>query len=721
MRAAMLFFALLLGANAASFQSEAGENPIRRIVNLLQKMAKEIDEEGDKDEEMSEKYVCYCEKNDGELSASTADLREKIPQIESSIKEAVSQKVQLAADLATHKQDRSDAQAAIASATAQREKEASAFDAESTESKANIAACKKAITAIMDGMAGSFLQSAAADTIRKVVMNRDLERYQREMLTEFLQGTQGYAPGSGEIVGILKQLLENMEKELSDATDTENAAIAEFEALTAAKEKEIQAATEAIEAKTQRAGEVAVQIVNLKNDLEDTKDQLGEDEAFLMELKKTCKTKAKEYEERKVSRAQELVAVQETIKILNDDDALDLFKKTLSFMQTTTRTDEVRDQALSALKNVKDSQTGLIQLALMGKKVGFEKIIKMIDEMVVTLKEEQKDDEAQLKWCNAEFDTTEDKTADEKRRSEGAAAKIAETEDAIATLKDELAALAKGIKDLDQAVADATEQRKAEHVEFVEVAAQNNAALQLLGVAENRLNKFYNPAAYMPPQRRELTEEERIYVQSGGADPRDAEEAAAKEGTIAGTGIAVLQAAPAPPPETMEYKKKDAGGPTALLKKLSHDLEMDMQAAEIDEKQAQKDYEEMMQESAAKRAADSKAISEKDEQKAGAEGMLQDAKKEKKSADAEILALGEYMATLHGSCDFLVKNFDLRREARSSEIDAITKAKAVLSGADYSFVQTGGFLERRHRHRHRDTAHFVKHHANRITLAPMIH
>merc|ERR1719247_3629160 len=243
-------------------------------------------------------------------------------------------------------------------------------------------------------------------------------------------------------------------------------------------------------------------------------------------------------------------------------------------------------------------------------------IIKMIDDMVVTLKEEQKDDEAQLKWCNAEFDTTEDKTADEKRRSEGAAAKIAETEDAIATLKDELAVLAKGIKDLDAAVAEATEQRKAEHAEFVETSAQNNAALQLLGVAENRLNKFYNPAAYMPPQRRELTEEERIYVQSGGADPRDAEEAAAKEGTIAGTGIAVLQAAPAPPPETMEgYKKKDAGGPTALIKKLSHDLEMDMQAAEIDEKQAQKDYEEMMQESAAKRAADSKAITEKDEQK----------------------------------------------------------------------------------------------------------
>ncbi len=46
-----------------------------------------------------------------------------------------------------------------------------------------------------------------------------------------------------------------------------------------------------------------------------------------------------------------------------------------------------------------------------------------------------------------------------------------------------------------------------------------------------------------------------------------------------------------------------------------------------------------------------------------------------------------YIAQLHGSCDFLLENFDVRREARSGEIDAIKKAKAVLSGADYSFVQ----------------------------------
>merc|ERR1719214_506415 len=148
-------------------------------------------------------------------------------------------------------------------------------------------------------------------------------------MTSFLSSQSSYAPASGEIVGILKQLLENMEGDLKEITDTENAAIAEFEGLVAAKEKEIAAATEAIESKLERKGQLAVEIVNKKNDLDDAKESLAEDQKFLADLKKDCATKEKEYEERKASRAEELVAIAETIKILNDDDALDLFKKTL--------------------------------------------------------------------------------------------------------------------------------------------------------------------------------------------------------------------------------------------------------------------------------------------------------------------------------------------------------------------------------------------------------
>jgi septal ring factor EnvC (AmiA/AmiB activator) len=506
-------------------------------------------------------------------------------------------------------------------------------------------------------------------------------------------------------VGILKQLLEDMEKELADMTSEEQAAISEFNALVAAKQKEIGANTEAVEEKTARNGEVAVKIVNLKNDLSDAQDALEEDQTFYAELKKGCANAESEYQERKKMRGQESVAISETIKILNDDDALDLFKKTLpspSFLQLRTETD-MRDEALSRFQDLPDStmktnpQLGLIQLALMGKKVSFDKIVKMIDDLTVVLKEEQKEDEKQKEWCEAEFEKSEDKDGELTRKITGLASSIEEMKEGVATLTDDIKALTDGIAALDKSVAEATETRKAENAEFTTVSAQNNAAVQLLGVAENRLNKFYNPAAYQAPQRRELTEEERIYVQSGGADPRDAEEAAAAQTGIAGTGITVFsQAAPPPPPATAgAYKKKDAGGPVALIKKLTQDLKMEMQANEIDEKNAQEDYEELMADSAKKRAGDSKTITEKESQKAGLEGDLEQATKDHKAASAEKMALGEYVAQLHGNCDFLLKNFDLRREARSNEIDAMQKAKAVLGGADYSFVQVSSFLQRK--------------------------
>ena len=702
---AVLSAQLSLRSSKARAAEELSENPIRRIVNLLQKMQKEVTEEAARDEELNEKFLCYCEKNDGELSASLQSLRDKIPQIEASIEESQSLKQQLDAELVAHKETRENAKASIASATKQREKEAAAFADESGELSSNIAACKKASDAIAKGMSGAFLQSGAANALRRLVVDRqEMSAYARETLTAFLSTSAGYAPASGEIVGILRQLQEDMESTLADVTKTENAAIAEFEALVAAKEKEIAAATAAIEDKTQRAGETAVQIVSLQNDLQDTKDELGADEVFLMELKKSCKTKAAEYAERKEMRAQELVALSETIKILNDDDALDLFKKTLpspSLLQLTRSAKDLRAQAAAALRAAKPSpQLSLIAMALGGKKVGFEKVIKMIDDMIVTLKAEQKDDDQQKDWCNEEFDRTEDETAATKRLVDGLKARIAEAEEGIKAAIDEIAALKKGIKDLDAAVAEATEQRKEEHAAFVQTSAENSAAVQLLEVAKNRMNKFYNPALYKAPQRRELTEEERIYVNSGGADPRDAEEAAAAGKGIAGTGITVFaqgKAAPPPPPETAgAYAKKDSSGPLALIDKLKNDLEKDVQANEMEEEQAQKDYEEMMSESAAKRAADSKSLTEKDAQKADLEGELQAGTSAKKNAEGELMALAEYMAQLHGSCDFLVANFDARKEARASEIDALGKAKAVLSGADYSLLQTGAaFLPRR--------------------------
>merc|ERR1740121_2416951 len=120
-----------------------------------------------------------------------------------------------------------------------------------------------------------------------------------------------------------------MESSLKQATEEENAAIQSYEQLMAAKNKEVATLTAQIEKELMRIGELAALLATGENDLEDTKDALADDSKFLAELDAGCDKKAAEWEVIKKTRAEELLALAETIKVLNDDDALELFKKTL--------------------------------------------------------------------------------------------------------------------------------------------------------------------------------------------------------------------------------------------------------------------------------------------------------------------------------------------------------------------------------------------------------
>merc|ERR1711982_244758 len=112
---------------------------------------------------------------------------------------------------------------------------------------------------------------------------------------------------------------------------------------------------------------------------------MGDDKKFLAELEKSCATKEGEWAEICAVRAEEVLALHETIKILNDDDALELFKKTLpsaSLLQLKSVQKTDYNRAAQLLKTHHDVRTDLIALALNGKKVSMDKVIAMIDDMV---------------------------------------------------------------------------------------------------------------------------------------------------------------------------------------------------------------------------------------------------------------------------------------------------------------------------------------------------
>merc|ERR1719382_1676032 len=338
-----------------------------------------VQAEGEHEKELYEKYMCYCKSSGSDLSDSIAAAEAKISSLPSEIEAAEEAQVQ--------------AKEAMAEATAQREKEASTYAAYKADKDANMLAIAGAVAALEKGMAGSFLQTSAAQVLKKFADgSSDIPEDSRQVILAFLEGnpfSQGYAPQSGQITGILKELSDDMGRDLDAATKVEEEALAVYNELMAAKTKEVAACTAAIEAKTKQIGELGIEIVELKEDLSDTEAAFMEDKKFLADLEKNCAAKTAEWDVVVKTRADELAALADTIKVLNDDDALELFKKTLpsagAFLQIQVTAQDMRARALTGLKKFMEqrptnAKLELLALALEGKKIGFEKVIKKFME-----------------------------------------------------------------------------------------------------------------------------------------------------------------------------------------------------------------------------------------------------------------------------------------------------------------------------------------------------
>merc|ERR1719310_2507175 len=221
---------------------------------------------------MFDQYMCYCSNADETLGKSIADAEKKIPQLESALGEDAALKKQLEAEVKEAQTNRADAKQAIEEATAIRNKEAKAFAKVKSDAESNIGALSKAIPAIEKGMSGAFLQTKAASVLRQISVSAEMASADRDLLASFLAEGSNYAPKSGEIVGILKTMKDEMEKDFADASNEESSAIASFDSLVASKKKEIDALTKAIETKTMRVGELGVKLAEMENDLEDTKE-----------------------------------------------------------------------------------------------------------------------------------------------------------------------------------------------------------------------------------------------------------------------------------------------------------------------------------------------------------------------------------------------------------------------------------------------------------------
>lgn len=739
--AVVAIFLALEPAFALSGKTEV--NPMRKIIGMLQDMSKELTREGELEAEIFEKAMCACEGGEKNLDTVIAESTAAIDEYTAKTKSLAAEQTQLTQEVAEHKDNIASATKELSGATMLREKESKQFSAEAADTKSNIAQLSKAIPAIEKGMGGAALvQMEGGSRFRRMIeVSKALKSDDRAGVLAFLdQGTQDQvadsvqAPQSGQILGILKSMKDEMESDLKSLTTQETTDNENFNDIKAAKSAEIKTAEESVITKEKRLGAVALELSEGTHALEDAQEELANAEKFKANMKGECERKAKERDMRAKMRSEEIAAIGDAIKILNDDDALEIFKKQTAVAMVQKQKHATYDALLQLKQHTHDKASdkvvGVHQKAVnrhllllsTAQKVKEEPapgsvaesagaatklVMHMVNGMEAVIHDEDVNDEHKKAWCANETETAHTIEAEKNALLTQTKTELDEMNDNLATLKDEIKGLQDKINELDKMVHEASTQRKKEHQEFVDSFATSATAIRLISKAILRLEKFYSPnkvAKEVAATKAAALEKAGLSLLHKRADqppaaavqriaakllPDDFDSLVQLHRSSESTNLVRMRQAlrsgvdPVALPDTPgTYEKKESGGVMGLMNEFKEDLKVDMTEAETEEKHDAEDYVRIMKDAEETRAADTKSMRTKESEKAALEEKIVTAEALAKLTEEEIHNLELYLVQLHTECDFLERNFDLRHDGRVDEEVGLEDAKSIVTGEE---------------------------------------
>jgi len=670
-------FLLLLGSGAALTsgltvgQGDAAR-PVSKVITLLQDMIKQLQHEAEEDNETYETMGCWCTTNDKEKTRSISNAEQHINELGAAIESLTGNSARLNAEIENLDKELGANEEALDSATALRKKQMAEFNNEEKEMLSTIRTLKGAVTTLSKHHGGSALlqQSATArdEAVMQaaVVVQTQLRRHadflsetisprQRKIAASFAQNPDAYVggdlvllqedqPQSGEIFGILQAMTESFEQNLEKAQREETANDAAYEDLKAAKKSEIAAGQSQIEIKTGELASTDEKNAQSKQDLEDTQQALEADTAFLSNLKDTCASIDSEYEERTKTRQLEIQAVSKALEYLSGDASADLFGRTTSLVQTnmeSSRRSHVVKVLSAAFKKSGDPR--ISTLAMATRIAAFGKVKGTITEMIDKLTIEKEDEIKHKDFCIIEIQVNERSTASKYRDQDDLEVKIDDLKMQVDELAKELEVLKAEIAELRKQLKNAGIDREKENHAFQSVVADQRATQKLLTGALNVLKGFY---------------EKNALVQKG-----------AKQ---------------APPPGFKNYEKnKSSGGVMGAIQNCISDSQKLEAEAIRGEEDAQKGYENFTMDSNDVIAAKNKEIMNKQGLKAKAEVEKVETQNERDAVVGEIKALRQNNHDLHSSCDYVMKNFDLKQQTRDDEIESLKESISIFSGASF--------------------------------------
>jgi len=678
MKVVLLSLLSLSAVVALSFEIDGAKNrPVSKVITLLKDMVSQLNKEAEADEEVYETMGCWCETNDKEKTKSISDAEQRIADLTASIEGLTGNSARLNTELENLNKEVAKNEQALDQATALRKKQLAEFNEEEKDMLQSITSMKGAVVALSKHHEASLVQTDRENSILEIaVMLQNQMRHHAAMLAEvispmqrktvasFVQAPEDYfgveasmveQPQSGEIFGILNQMKESFETNLAQSQKEETQNQQAFEDLKAAKSEEITAGQSQIDTKTQELSTTDEKNAQSKQDVEDTRNSLAADSAFLANLKEQCSNVDQEYEERTKTRQLEIQAVSKALAFLSSDEAHDLFTRTFNFVQFTSES-ALRAKAMRLLSSAarKSGDPRLAALAVSSRIAAFGKVKKTITDMIDNLAQEKEDEIKHRDFCIDELNNNERDTESKNRDKADLEAKIDDLKMQIDELTRALEQLKAEIAELQVQMKRAGEDREKENKEFQMTVADQRATQKLLAAALNILKGFYEKAALTQISRK-------------AAEP----------------------AGPPPPAGFKSYEKSSSsGGVMGMMQNIINDAKaMEAEAIRAEE-DSQKAYESFVKDTNDSVEEKSKDITNKSSARAKAEGDKVESEAEHDAVMGELEQLMSASADLHKSCDYTLKNFDLRQSTRDDEIEALKQSIAIFSGASF-----GAFLE----------------------------
>lgn len=668
-----------------------GEKPVTKVVSLLETMTQKLEEDQKADEELKEKFECWCKQNNDDKSAAVAAAQEKLTSLNALVEELGPKIDQLGTQIRSSNVELNQNKATVEKADAIRKQQEEAFKEDEAALLASIDQASQAITAL-NSSASAEMQQAYASTgsalmqmsprelqsmgngLRQVMENRGalsysrLSRADRLALDDFMRDPSKLQKGraflqredptstSSSIVGILKTMLDDFNEDLQKEITEEKENDKSYKALIAAKTAEKKVLEEQIVAKTQEKSDAETTLESSKQDIKATTKSIAADVKFQAAVENRCTTSDDKFKERMQSRTQEMTAVSKTIQVLRSEESRDLFGRTVSFLQQAAHSKRAERAAskASAFLMEQGRRLGVQKLVTMGLRSridSFTKVKAAIEEMITALQKEQEDEMKHKEMCVDDLNQNklniEEKEGVKSRAEDKVNAltkKVSDCEAQIDSLNGEIAEMQKQVQL-------ASQSRQKENVKFQTEADDQRQTQVVLKKAVKFLDDFYSSAerASLAQIRAHRVDEVQPELDS---------------------------------PEGFEDYKKNAGGASAtgLIETIIADaakLEAEAVQAEQD---AQSSYEKFVAETAENIKAKTAQVDGKTKEKADAKNDKAEEEATKESAMEELEELSESKANLHKECDFFISNFEVRQTARSQEMEALGKAKGILSG-----------------------------------------